>query len=192
MNPTIKTLATLGLATVGLAASAMSAQAFCGFYVAKADTELFNDASKVVMVRDGDRTVITMASDYRGEASEFALVVPVPTVLEEGQIHVTETAVVDHLDAYTAPRLVEFFDPDVVIKYAERLGSALTAARVGLFLEQHQEQLMVEDSHLDALRKQAPVQPRYIDAKRQSGKLVGGWNLIVPQRILSRAWAEVS
>src|SRR5690606_23301952 len=29
-----------------------------------------------------------------------------------GQIHVTENALVDHLDAYTAPRLVEYFDED--------------------------------------------------------------------------------
>ena len=39
-----------------------TAQAFCGFYVAKADTSLFNQASQVVLVRDGDRTVITMAN----------------------------------------------------------------------------------------------------------------------------------
>ena len=65
----------LGLASFAL--SAPAASAFCGFYVAKADTDLFNDASKVVLVRDDERTVITMASDYRGEASEFAMVVPV-------------------------------------------------------------------------------------------------------------------
>ena len=106
-----KTL-TMMLGLAGLAMLPVEAYAFCGFYVSKADTELFNDASKVVMVRDGDRTVITMASDYRGEASEFAMVVPVPTVLEEGQIHVTENRIVDHLNAYTSPRLVEFFDPD--------------------------------------------------------------------------------
>ena len=38
-----------------------AAQAFCGFYVAKADTDLFNSASQVVMVRDEDRTVITLS-----------------------------------------------------------------------------------------------------------------------------------
>lgn len=86
--------------------------AFCGFYVAKADTSLFNEASKVVLMRNGERTVITMANDYRGELKEFALVVPVPVVLQEGQIHVSNNAIVDHLDAYTAPRLVEYFDPD--------------------------------------------------------------------------------
>ena len=39
-----------------------AARAFCGFYVAMADTSLFNRASQVVLVRDGNRTVITMAN----------------------------------------------------------------------------------------------------------------------------------
>jgi len=89
-----------------------AARAFCGFYVAKADTRLFNRASKVVMVRDGDRTVLTMANDFKGDPKEFAIVVPGPTFLERGQIHVGDRAVLDHLDAYTAPRLVEYFDED--------------------------------------------------------------------------------
>ena len=93
-------------------ADGLPASAFCGFYVGKADTKLFNEASKVVLVRDDDKTVLTMANDYRGELTEFALVVPVPTFITEEQIHVTEQAVIDHLDAYTAPRLVEYFDED--------------------------------------------------------------------------------
>jgi len=91
---------------------APAAWAFCGFYVAKADTQLFNQASKVVLVRDGDRTVLTMANDYQGDPKEFAIVVPVPTFLEREQIHVGDRAVIEHLDAYSAPRLVEYFDPD--------------------------------------------------------------------------------
>ncbi|MFK7896616.1 MAG: DUF2330 domain-containing protein [Myxococcota bacterium] len=90
----------------------VAAEAFCGFYVAKADTDLFNKASKVALVRDGDRTVITMANDYEGEPTEFAMVVPVPVVLEEGQVHVASSSLLDHLDAYTAPRLVEYRDHD--------------------------------------------------------------------------------
>ena len=102
-----------GACALGLTSFAFSAQAasaFCGFYVAKADTDLFNDASKVVLVRDGERTVITMASDYRGEASEFAMVVPVVDIPEREQINVANPALVDHLDEYTAPRLVEYYD----------------------------------------------------------------------------------
>lgn len=53
-----------------------------------------------------------MVNDYRGDPQEFALVVPVPTFLQREQIHVGDRAVIDHLDAYSAPRLVEYFDDD--------------------------------------------------------------------------------
>jgi len=91
---------------------AQPAQPFCGFYVAKADTKLFNRASQVVLVRHEDKTVLTMANDFQGDPKEFAVVIPVPTFLERDQIHVGERAVIEHLDAYSAPRLVEYFDPD--------------------------------------------------------------------------------
>ena len=100
------------LAVVTLASlSARPAGAFCGFYVAKADTKLFNQASQVVLVRDGDRTVMTMVNDFKGDPKEFAVVVPVPTPIQRDQINVGDKALIDHLDAYSAPRLVEYFDP---------------------------------------------------------------------------------
>jgi hypothetical protein len=40
------------------------------------------------------------------------LVVPVPSFIKKDQISVVDTKTIDHLDAYTAPRLVEYFDPD--------------------------------------------------------------------------------
>jgi hypothetical protein len=101
---------------------------FCGFYVARADTKLFNKASQVVIVRDGDRTVMTMANDFQGEPTEFAVVIPVPTVLTREQIHVGDKALVDHLDAYSAPRLVEYFDHDPCIVYDRLLPMAMSAA----------------------------------------------------------------
>jgi len=104
-----RTLFALALASM-IAAAAPTVRGFCGFYVARADTKLFNRASQVVLVRDGDRTVVTMASDYQGDLKEFAVVIPVPTLLTRGQIHVGDKALVDHLDAYSAPRLVEYFD----------------------------------------------------------------------------------
>ena len=99
-----------GLLVVALATPAVLA--FCGFYVAKADTRLFNQASQVVLVRHDDKTVITMANDFKGDLKEFAIVVPVPSVLEKGQIRVSDRALIEHLDAYSAPRLVEYFDDD--------------------------------------------------------------------------------
>jgi hypothetical protein len=93
-----------------LAVTARTALGFCGFYVAKADTKLFNKASQVVLVRDGDRTVLTMSNDFKGDPKEFAIVIPVPTFIQREQIHVAERALIDHLDAYSSPRLVEYFD----------------------------------------------------------------------------------
>jgi hypothetical protein len=95
-----------------IASSAPDVLGFCGFYISKADTKLFNKASQVIIVRDGDRTVMTMANDFKGELQEFAVVIPVPTFLKREQIHVGDKKLVDHLDAYSAPRLVEYFDPD--------------------------------------------------------------------------------
>ncbi len=86
--------------------------AFCGFYVAKADSSLYNQASQVIIARDGQRTVLTMSNDYQGEAKDFAMVVPVPVVLKEEQVNVGESKIIERLDAFSAPRLVEYTDPD--------------------------------------------------------------------------------
>jgi predicted transcriptional regulator of viral defense system len=121
-----------------------------------------------------------------------------------GTVRVTtlERTLVDVLDApgngggweevWRSLEMVEFFDLDAVISYTVKLQSALTAARVGFFLEQHREALMVEDKHLDQLRRLRPRQPRYLDARRKPGKLVASWNLIVPDEVLGRTWADVA
>ncbi|HLZ04181.1 MAG TPA: DUF2330 domain-containing protein [Bradyrhizobium sp.] len=103
-----------GVAAIAILANLaiVPANAFCGFYVAQADAKLFNTSSKVVLSRDGDQTSITMASDFEGDVKEFALVVPVPTIIERKQIGVVDPKTIDHLDHYTAPRLVEYHDED--------------------------------------------------------------------------------
>ncbi len=112
---------------VGLLVWSGSASAFCGFYVGKADTKLFNKASEVVIARHDNKTVITMANDFKGEVKEFAMVVSVPTVLEKEQIHIGDPAVLKHLADYSAPRLVEYFDenPCQVMLYERRSMDAL-------------------------------------------------------------------
>lgn len=119
-----------------------------------------------------------------------------------GRARVTtlERALVDVLDApdkgggweeiWRSLEMVEFFDLEAVISYAVVLGSALTVARVGFFLEQHRDALMVEDRHLERLRAHAPSQPRYLDSVRRPGRLVSPWNLIVPEDLLHRRWED--
>ncbi|HEY9747587.1 MAG TPA: DUF2330 domain-containing protein, partial [Allocoleopsis sp.] len=106
MKP-LRILLALLLALVILVGYAPTAWAFCGFYVAKADTKLYNKASQVAIVRDGERTVLTMANDFQGEVKDFAIVVPVPVVLKQEQVHVGDPKVLERLDAFSAPRLVE-------------------------------------------------------------------------------------
>ena len=106
---------------------------FCGLYVARADGDLFNEASKVVMVRDGRDTTITMSSDYQGEPQEFAMIVPTPQVLSRDAINTVREATLDALDAFTAPRLVEYQDDDpcnpVVMFEALAMDSAVGQVR---------------------------------------------------------------
>ncbi len=99
-----------------LFAWAGDASAFCGFYVGKADTKLFNKASEVAIARHENKTVITMANDFTGDVKEFALVVPVPTILEKEQVHVGDPALLKHLADYSAPRLVEYFDQNPCLR----------------------------------------------------------------------------
>ena len=86
---------------------------------------------------------------------------------------------------------VEFFDLDKIVEYALLLGNATTGAKVGFYLEQHREPLMVEGYHLKTLQDLRPRQPHYLDrAKRKFGRLVSKWNLVVPREVFERAWGE--
>ncbi|MBV8185934.1 MAG: DUF2330 domain-containing protein [Alphaproteobacteria bacterium] len=104
------------LALLALLVAPLQAQAFCGFYVGKADSSLFNESSQIILARDGQRTTISMRNDYRGEPTEFALVVPVPVVLKKNDVKVLDQKIFEHLDSYTAPRLVEYRDDDPCVE----------------------------------------------------------------------------
>ena len=86
------------------------ASAFCGFYVSSAGADLFNDASLVVLMRDGTRTVLSMQNNYRGPTENFALVVPVPVVLKKEMVKTLPKEVFARVDTLASPRLVEVFE----------------------------------------------------------------------------------
>jgi hypothetical protein len=106
-----RTAAALLAATLGLAA-ARDASAFCGFYVSGAEARLTNDATQVVLMREGTRTVLSMQNDYQGPPQDFAMVVPVPVVLQKENVKTLSREVFDHVDKLTAPRLVEYWEQD--------------------------------------------------------------------------------
>jgi MYXO-CTERM domain-containing protein len=101
----------LSLSAAGLAASPEAA-AFCGFYVSGADAKLFNNATMVVLMREGTRTVLSMQNNYQGPPEDFAMVVPVPIVLQKENVKTLPDAVFDRVDQLAAPRLVEYWEQD--------------------------------------------------------------------------------
>jgi predicted transcriptional regulator of viral defense system len=87
---------------------------------------------------------------------------------------------------------IEFFDIEQVIDYVLLLGNATTAAKVGFFLEQHREDLMVDERHLKPLQALRPHQPHYLlRRRRKRGRWMKKWNLMVPDEILNQSWGEV-
>ncbi len=104
----------------GLMAIAPVLLSFCGFYVSKADGTLKNKTSQVILVRDGNRSVITMYNDFKGDTKDFAMVVPVPVVLRKDEIKVVDQAIFQKLNDYSAPRLVEYWDENPCNRYNER------------------------------------------------------------------------
>jgi predicted transcriptional regulator of viral defense system len=87
---------------------------------------------------------------------------------------------------------IEFFDLSKVVEYALLLENATTAAKVGYFLEQHRDQLMAKESHLEPLCSMKPRRPHYLErSKRHAGQLIRRWNLVVPESVVNRSWAEI-
>ncbi|HWO24211.1 MAG TPA: DUF2330 domain-containing protein [Kofleriaceae bacterium] len=103
---------TLGAAALALVAAAPAADAFCGFYVSGSGAKLSNDATQVVLMRQGTRTVLSMQNDYKGPLEDFAMVVPVPVVLKQPDVKTLQKAVFERIDALGAPRLVEYWEQD--------------------------------------------------------------------------------
>jgi hypothetical protein len=114
---------------LSLVLSAPPAHAFCGFYVSGADQSLYNDATMVVMLRSGTKTVLSMQNNYQGPPEAFALVVPVPQVLQKENVKTLPREIFAKVDQLAAPRLVEYWeqDPCTPLYLEKRKGSMVEA-----------------------------------------------------------------
>ena len=126
-----QTIAVLGLC-VGMAWPTTS-HAFCGFYVSGADASLYNNATMVVMMREGTRTVLSMQNNYQGPPEDFAMIVPVPVVLQEENVKTLPREIFTRVDKLAAPRLVEYWEQDPcrqLVAYEASAGNAPMARRM--------------------------------------------------------------
>ncbi|MFT7614637.1 MAG: hypothetical protein ACI9J3_003620 [Parvicellaceae bacterium] len=74
------------------------------------NTKLINHNSEVILVRSGNSTTVTMSNDFTGNVKNFAMVVPVPTILKETDIRTVSNKLFTVLDAYSSPRIQEMAD----------------------------------------------------------------------------------
>ena len=88
------------------------AAAFCGFYAGGAGATLYNNATQVVLMREGTKTILSMQNNYQGPLEDFAMVIPVPVVLQEDNVKTLDKSVFDKVDQLSAPRLVEYWEKD--------------------------------------------------------------------------------
>jgi hypothetical protein len=111
------------------------AEAFCGFYVSGGNQQLAADATQVVLMRKGTRTVLSMQNNYKGPPEAFAMVIPVPTVLKEADVKTLPKAVFASVETMGAPRLVEYWEQDpcqpIVEAYRSRSGPPMTDTATG-------------------------------------------------------------
>lgn len=118
----------LSAAVALLALAPSPAHAFCGAYAGSAGTDLYNSVSEVAVVRQGTRTTLSVANDVEGSAGAgFAMLIPVPEVLGEDDVHVLDPGDFSVLDAYTRPRLVEYTCDDFAPTYTDPCDEAFLA-----------------------------------------------------------------
>jgi hypothetical protein len=144
-------LTSLLLTLVLIGTNIAPAWAFCGFYVGGANAQLFNKASQVIIAHKDDKTILTMANDFQGNVQDFAMVVPVPVPIKREQVHLGEKEIITKLDAFSQPRLVEYFDEDPCPRPVNRpMPSANVAGSrrraKGRFLDANALGVKIEDS----------------------------------------------
>ena len=143
----LASLASAVVVALAVLLSPSAAHAFCGFYVGGAGAKMFNDATVVVMMREGTRTVLSMQNAYKGPPEKFAMVVPVPVVLQQDNVKTLKRELFDHIDQLASPRLVEYWEQDPCapqVAYAAAPGRGGPPAPVALAAAERKADLGVK------------------------------------------------
>lgn len=102
------------------------AHAFCGTFVGGDGALLSNSASQVILAREGTRTTMTLAMDYQGDLTEFALLLPVPEVLLAEDVSSPDVRLLTDIDTYSMPREVAYTCDDIVSTSFSSIGCGST------------------------------------------------------------------
>lgn len=86
--------------------------AFPGFIAGKGSEKAVVHSTHAVLMQRGDRSVITVMSDYEGPLEDFAVVLVVPSDVSDDRVATLKRDYVDRVDKLTAPRFHDFYEPD--------------------------------------------------------------------------------
>lgn len=141
---------------------------FCGFYVAKADAKLFNKTSQVIYVRSNNTSIITMANDYDGPLADFAMVVPVPVILQKEDIRISKEELFQRFDSYSSPRLAMYYDESPCMRYYLEENSELVPQANGLRMD-HKKSAKNYDVTIEAEYEVGEYDILILSAKESDG-----------------------
>jgi predicted transcriptional regulator of viral defense system len=95
-----------------------------------------------------------------------------------------------HEEIWRATSMIDFLDVERMINYAMKLGNATTIAKLGFFLEQHQEHFEVDNKLLAQIEKAKPKSTHYFSRGSRENSHIRRWNLMVPTDIKNKTWEE--
>lgn len=119
----MRTGAVFTVACAAVLCVSSGARAFVGFHVTRG-APAASEASAVVVMRDGDTTIVTTRTSYRGPPVDSAFVVPVPPGVDRGGVRALDPDALDRIDRSSAPRLVEHGRSPCPVGPADRLALA--------------------------------------------------------------------
>ncbi len=100
------------LAALVVVCSTATALAFPGVYVAKDDAKRILHSTHVILMQKGETSVVTVAPDYEGPFTPFAIVMVVPGDVTLDRIRTMRRENITRIESLTAPRFHDFYEKD--------------------------------------------------------------------------------
>ncbi len=90
----------------------VEAAALPGFFATQTKTKPTSLSTQVAVMMNGDDSVVTVMTDYKGPMKPFAWVIPVPTDVQASEVKILKRGALERLEELTAPRFHEFWEMD--------------------------------------------------------------------------------
>jgi hypothetical protein len=111
--------------------SSNSAYAVSAFFLSDISKKLTYENSVMVVSRDENRTVITLAPHYKYDGQALGILIPVPNLVSKTQIRFGSAELVEKIVDYTAPRIVPYQELDLCKSADQQIERKLLIDKIG-------------------------------------------------------------